>query len=154
MKLYSPEFTEPLFPFPIGQYWKVLTDTRTRKCLTNLTAKLGYTPNHFTFHCFRQSRSSLAYNSHVTLHDIELLHTHALGKQSLWQICCRGGQIVRGAYNHTSLQHIKQHGTWMSNCVYTQKDKLFPWIPSVIMYNTPLPLPPLWFAGFYIYMLQ
>ena len=88
LKLYAPLPHEPLFQFPINQSWKVLTDNRIRKCLAKLIAKLGFSPGHFTFHSFRRSGATLAYNAHIPL------------------------------------QNIKQHGTWVSDCVwsYIQKD--------------------------------
>ena len=79
MKLYSPGPSEPLFQFPVGTKWRVLTDSRIRKCLSKL--KLGFSAGHFTFHSFRRAGAKLAYNAHIPL------------------------------------QHIKQQGTWVSDCV-------------------------------------
>ena len=89
MRLYSPHPPDPLFQFPVGTTWRVLTDSRIRKCLSKLNSKLGFSPGHFTFHSFRRSGGTLAYNAHIPL------------------------------------QHIKQHSTWVSDCVwmYIQKDQ-------------------------------
>ena len=89
IKLYSPTQHKPLFQYPVGAKWKLLTDSRIRKCLFKLNIKLGFPPGHFTFHSFLRSGTTLAYNAHIPL------------------------------------QHIKQQGTWASDCVwlYIQKDQ-------------------------------
>ena len=71
LKLYSPANNDPLFQFPVADKWQVLTDTRIRKCLSKIYSKMGYTSNHYTFHSFRRSGATLAYNSHVPLQTIK-----------------------------------------------------------------------------------
>ena len=68
--------------------WQVLTDTKVRKCLKAVNVFLGLNPHFFTFHSFRRSGATFAYNAHV------------------------------------SIQQIKRHGTWSSECVwrYIQAD--------------------------------
>ena len=83
MALYSPDSNDPLFQYKINSAWVVLTDTRIRKCLSKINAKLGLPKNYFTFHVFRRSGATLAYKSQV------------------------------------SVQRIKDHGSWASECVWT-----------------------------------
>ena len=122
MKLYSPGPSEPLFQFPVGTKWRVLTDSRIRKCLSILNTKLGFPAGHFTFHSFRRSGATLAYNAHIPL------------------------------------QHIKQQGTWVSDCVwlYIQKGKKWVkiWLSPLLLYLPEDRCPTstvFGFEGLYIY---
>ena len=71
LKLYSPANHDPLFQFPVADKWQVLTDTRIRKCLSKINLRMGLTCNYYTFHSFRRSGATLAYNSHVPLQTIK-----------------------------------------------------------------------------------
>ena len=71
LKLYNPQDHEPLFQYPVQGHWRVLTDSRIRKCLSSLIKKLGFPPSHFTFHTFRRSGATLAYNSHIPIQQIK-----------------------------------------------------------------------------------
>ena len=71
LKLYSPGNNEPLFQVKVSDKWQVLTDTRIRNCLSKINKKMGNTPNYFTFHSFRRSGATLAYNSHIPLQSIK-----------------------------------------------------------------------------------
>ena len=48
-----------------------LTDSRVRKTLKNLNVKLGFHPAFFTFHDFRRSGATFAYNCHVPIQDFK-----------------------------------------------------------------------------------
>ena len=71
LKLYSPGNNELLFQVKVADNWQVLTDTRIRKCLSKINQKMGNTPKYFTFHSFRRSGTTLAYNSHIPLQSIK-----------------------------------------------------------------------------------
>ena len=91
IKIYNPTGEQPLFQVYTSQGWVVLTDSKIRKCLSRLNVKLGFSPHHFTFHTFRRSGATLAYNAHIPIH------------------------------------HIKRHGSWSSDCVWTyiQQDQAY-----------------------------
>ena len=80
IKLYSPDSNHPLFQFPRGMSW--MTDTRIRKCLSKLCIKMDYPSNYFTFHKFRRSGTTLAYNSHIPLQQIKQHRTWV--SDSVW----------------------------------------------------------------------
>ena len=70
-KLYNPSRHQPLFQVRSGKHWVVLTDSKIRKFLTKINIKLGFEPHHFTFHTFRRSGATLAYNSHIPVRQIK-----------------------------------------------------------------------------------
>ena len=70
-KLYNPSHQQPLFQVRSGKHWVVLTDSKIRKVLTKINIKLGFEPHHFTFHTFRRSGATLAYNSHIPVRQIK-----------------------------------------------------------------------------------
>ena len=55
-----------------------LTDSRVRKILKTLNVKLGLHPLFFTFHDFRKSGATFAYNCHVPIQDIKRHGTWSL----------------------------------------------------------------------------
>ena len=70
-KLYHPSGQQPLFQVRSGEGWVVLTDSKIRKFLTKINTKLGFQPHHFTFHTFRRSGATLAYNAHIPVRQIK-----------------------------------------------------------------------------------
>ena len=63
--LYAPTGNDPLFQINTLCGWQVLVDSRIRKFLKKMNVSLGFSPHHFTFHTFRRSGATLAFNSHV-----------------------------------------------------------------------------------------
>ena len=51
--------------------WVTLIDSRVRKVLSKINVALGLHPNHFTFHSFRRSGATFAFNAHVPIQDIK-----------------------------------------------------------------------------------
>ena len=51
--------------------WQPLTDTKVRKCLTTTNMALGLNPHYYTFHSFRRSGTTFAYNAHVPIQHIK-----------------------------------------------------------------------------------
>ena len=70
-EIYHPQQDQPLFQIQTTIGWSSLTDTRIRKTLASLNEKLGYHKHYFTFHTFRRSGATLAYNSHVPIQQIQ-----------------------------------------------------------------------------------
>ena len=70
-KLYNPSGHQPLFQVRSGKAWVVLTDSKIRKSLTKINTKMGFEPHHFTFHTFRRSGATLAYNAHIPVRQIK-----------------------------------------------------------------------------------
>ena len=71
MAMYNPTGDQPLFQVYSAGRWQVIIDSRIRKVLSKLNSKLGFHPHHFSFHCFRRSGASLAYNSHMPIQKIK-----------------------------------------------------------------------------------
>ena len=71
LKLYHPDPDSPLFQMKTIHGWVVITDSKIRKVLSRLIIKLGLPPGHFTFHTFRRSGATLAFNSHVPIQKIK-----------------------------------------------------------------------------------
>ena len=61
----------PLFQVKVKTKWFPLTDSRLRKNLAIILAKLGLATSNITFHAFRRSGATLAFNSSVPLQDIQ-----------------------------------------------------------------------------------
>ena len=68
---YNPLPDDPLFQIKTAKGMQVLIDSRIRKVLSSINLRMGYPPNFFTFHTFRCSGATLAYNSHVPIHQIQ-----------------------------------------------------------------------------------
>ena len=51
--------------------WVPLTDSRVRKTLEWINLALGLNPSYFTFHSFRRSAATPAFNSHVPIQSIK-----------------------------------------------------------------------------------
>ena len=71
LKLYKPADCDPLFQIPSATGFHVLIDSRIRKTLARLNVKMGFPSNYFTFHTFRRSGATLAYNSNVSIQKIK-----------------------------------------------------------------------------------
>ena len=72
LKKYYP-FTDQssLFQFYGPGGWSPLIDSRVRKVLKAINKKLGLNPSHFTFHSFRRSGATFAFNSHIPVRSIQ-----------------------------------------------------------------------------------
>ena len=68
---YHPKHDQPLFQVKTNKGWSILTDTRIRKTLSTLNVKMGYHKHYFTFHTFRCSGATLAFNSKVPIKKIQ-----------------------------------------------------------------------------------
>ena len=71
MAMYTPSGNQPLFQIYRAGKWQVIIDSRIRKVLSKLNVKLGFHPHNFSFHTFRRSGASLAYNSHIPIKKIK-----------------------------------------------------------------------------------
>ena len=70
-KLYTMSATSSAFQILGKSGWQVLTDTKVRKCLKAVNVSLGLNPHFFTFHSFRRSGATFAYNAHVPIQQIK-----------------------------------------------------------------------------------
>ena len=61
----------PLFQYKLGQQWVPLTDTKLRRHLDLVLGRLGLAGAGFTFHTFRRSGATFAFNNDVTLQNIQ-----------------------------------------------------------------------------------
>ena len=70
-KLYPMSSVTSVFQVHGNSRWQPLTDTKVRKCLKVINVSLGLNPHFFTFHSFRRSGATFAYNSHVPIQQIK-----------------------------------------------------------------------------------
>ena len=68
---YAPGPHDPLFQVRTPQCYKPITECRLRKVLSKLIVKMGLPKGHFTFHTFRCSGATLAYNAYVPIQSIK-----------------------------------------------------------------------------------
>ena len=61
----------PLFQFKVPGTWVPLTDNRGRRHFALIIAKLDLADSGFTFHTFRRSGATFAFNNDVTLQNIQ-----------------------------------------------------------------------------------
>ena len=61
----------PLFQFRSSQMWSPLTDNRVRAHLKNILSLLNLPSSHISFHSFRRSGASFAFNHNVSLQQIQ-----------------------------------------------------------------------------------
>ena len=71
MALYKPAKNSPLFQISTAAGWQVLTDTRIRKNLAKINQCLHLPSNFYTFHAFRRSVASLAYELGIPVREIK-----------------------------------------------------------------------------------
>ena len=67
----QPSPHDPLFQIGVTSQWQPLIDSHIRKVLAKINVSLGYDKNRFTFHTFRRSGASLAYNSYMPIRNIK-----------------------------------------------------------------------------------
>ena len=60
-----------LFQINTSQGSNPVTDSNVRKTLKNINIKLGLSPGFFTFHDFRRSGATFAFNAHIPIQDIK-----------------------------------------------------------------------------------
>ena len=68
---YTPKHQDPLFQVRSSQGHILVTESKLRKTLSKLNTVLGFHPHHFSFHTFRRSGASCAYNAHVPVQNIK-----------------------------------------------------------------------------------
>ena len=51
--------------------WQPLTNSKVRKALKSINMTLGLDPHFFTYHSFRRSGATFAYNVHVPIQQIK-----------------------------------------------------------------------------------
>ena len=70
-KLYPFSDKSPLFQHCGPSGWSPLIDSEARKVLKSINVQLGLNPSHFTFHSFRRSGATFAFNAHVPIQSIK-----------------------------------------------------------------------------------
>ena len=70
-KMYPMSTVTSLFQIHGNTSWQPLTDSKVRKCLKTINVSLGLNPHFFTFHSFRRSGATFAYNFHVPIQQIK-----------------------------------------------------------------------------------
>ena len=71
MDLYKPGHEAPLFQIRTTKGWQVLTDSRVRKILAKINQRMRLPQNVYTFHAFRRSGASLAYEIDIPVKEIK-----------------------------------------------------------------------------------
>ena len=97
MALYNPGQNEPLFQVQTAAGWQVLTDTRIRKTLAKINLAMDLPSNYYTFHAFRRSGASLAYDLDIPVKEIKEHGTWA--SECVWRYirpaATAGDQVAR-----------------------------------------------------------
>ena len=70
-KAYSMSSSTSVFQISSLRGYITLTDSRVRKVLKSINQSLGLNPAFHTFHDFRRSGATLAYNWHIPIQDIK-----------------------------------------------------------------------------------
>ena len=71
LRLYQGHHNSPLFQIKCFGKWVPLTDTRLRKFLSKILHILGCQNKNITFHSFRCSAATLAFNSNIPMQHIQ-----------------------------------------------------------------------------------
>ena len=71
LKLAPCSKNHPLFQNKVGLSWVPLTDNKVRIHLRNVLSLLKLDPNFITFHSFRHSGTTFAFNHNVSLQEIQ-----------------------------------------------------------------------------------
>ena len=112
-KMYSPQDDAPLFQIQTKKGWVVLTDTRIRKTLLSLNQKMGFHRHYFTFHTFRRSGATLAFNSHVPIQQIQ--HHGSWMSECVWRYIQQDqklGEILLIHLLQSYIMHNLRVGPW------------------------------------------
>ena len=70
-KLYPLTSSTSVFQIATSSGWQPVTDSRVRKALKSINLALGLNPHFFTYHSFRRSGATFAYNAHVPIQHIK-----------------------------------------------------------------------------------
>ena len=70
-KIYPMSSKSSLFQITTTHGYTTLTDSRVRKTLKKINQSLGFNPSFHTFHDFRRSGATFAYNSHIPIQEIK-----------------------------------------------------------------------------------
>ena len=106
MHLYNPGQNAPLFQIKTAAGWQVLTDTRVRKNLAKINVAMNLPSNFYTFHAFRRSGASLAYELGIPVREIKEHGTWA--SECVWRYICpsaSAGSQVSQVFRQT-LSHV------------------------------------------------
>ena len=71
LKLVPGDNNAPIFQYKIRNSWIPLTDSKVRQHLKNVLQMAGKPMDYVTFHSFRRSGASLAFNHNVPLQEIQ-----------------------------------------------------------------------------------
>ena len=82
MDLYKPGQESPLFQVQTSAGWQVLTDSRVRKVLATINQYMRLPSNFYTFHAFRRSGASLAYEIDTPVKEIK---DHVMASDCVWR---------------------------------------------------------------------
>ena len=93
LRAYNPSFNHPLFNITTSSGFQVLTDTRIQTFLAKMNFKMGLPSNHFTFHTFRRSGATLAYNAHMPIQSIK--HHGSWTSDCVWTYIQQDGSHSR-----------------------------------------------------------
>ena len=79
--------TSPLFQIKVKKLWVPLTDSRIRGHFAMVQEKLGIKNRGFSFHSFRRSGASFAFNNNVRIQDIQAHGTWT--SDCVWRYICQ-----------------------------------------------------------------
>ena len=97
---YCPTKNQPLFQTYSNQKSQPMTDSRVRKTLSRIIHLMGLSKGFYTFHTFRRSGASLAYQAQVPVNDIK--------DHGTWTSDCVWTYIQNKAYVGTNVAQAFQ----------------------------------------------
>lgn len=100
-RLYPAEYAHPMFLYPSTKL--PVIQSKIRQALAFITDKLGYAPGFITFHSFRRSGATFAFNHHAPFENIQ---AHGGWKsQAIWAYLNQA-HAAAGVVANTFQQHI------------------------------------------------
>ena len=93
-KAYPMSSETSLFQINTSQGSNPVTDSNVRKTLKNINIKLGLSPGFFTFHDFRRSGATFAFNTHIPIQDIK---SHGTWSSEYIQSDHTSGEVLASA---------------------------------------------------------
>ena len=71
LKTYKFQSNDPLFQIKVGNLWLPLTDVKIRKHFSKILKHLNLQDSNLTFHSFRRSGATFAFNHNVHIQNIK-----------------------------------------------------------------------------------
>ena len=102
--------TDPLFQIQTTNEWVPLTASNVRSFLRLIVVTLGWNPSPYTFHAFRCSGASLAFDNNVEFYKIKQ-HGH-WRSEAIWAYLNTTPTAARYSTNYISMYYTEYLNIW------------------------------------------